>query len=191
MPSHPIAPSSALSPSFVTSRVPVVPASTNSFETCESIQFSGHLTSPAIQPKRPASPSFTLSNLRSASSSPAGGVRHAADLLAPLWPDDCISESHDLHLGPVTDWEWHQISERGKCRQRDGCAEDNKSAHPYKNGVSVRRSIRANRHAMPSEGWMCGPSNPHIRIFQRHTIDAIAVVFLRVLCASPRTLRPS
>ncbi len=80
----------------------------------------------------------------------------------------------------------------GECRQKDGCAEDNKSAHPYKNGVSVRKSIRANRHAMPSEGWMCGPSNPHIRIFQRHTIDAIAVVSFSASSAHlPRTLRPS
>jgi hypothetical protein len=34
---------------------------------------------------------------------------------------------HDLHLGPVTDWEWHS---EWKCRQKDGCAEDNKSSHP-------------------------------------------------------------
>ncbi len=88
----------------------------------------------------------------------------SGNLLADLWSDDYNPDAHDLHQGPVTDWEWHSSWE---CRRGMGVRKITNPHALYENGVSVPKSIRANRHAMPSEGWMCGPSNPHIRLFQK------------------------
>ena len=59
-------------------------------------------------------------------------------------------------LRPVTDWERHP--EGGNAARRDGGAGDNKSAH------LIATAFRSQRE-LPSEGWVCGPSNPHIRLF--------------------------
>ena len=103
---------------------------------------------------------------RSPSSSLAGRRSSRSGSFVALWPNTCNTEIHDLHIGPVTDWERHSSLKRGECRQRDGCAGDNKSAHPYKErrfGQQISRAI--DTQCRPKAGC-ADQSNPHIRIFQ-------------------------
>jgi hypothetical protein len=159
---HPIAPSSTLSPSFVTPRVPVVPASTNSFETMRiypvfrTFEITGNSTEPA------RAPLFSLSNLRSASSSPARVVRHAEDLLLRCGPTLALPRTH-LNLWPVTDWEWHAS---GSAARGTGVRKITNPHTLYKNGVSVRKGIEPIDTQCRPKAGCADHSNPHIRIFQ-------------------------
>jgi hypothetical protein len=140
-----------LFPSFVTSRVKSVPASINSFESCQSLRFFGQLAPSAIQPKQLTQPSLAppisdppLRPLRTAfvtersPGSPLDGRLHLEISRSAYTASD--------RLGAAL-----RFSKRGECRQRGGCAGDNKSAHPYKErrfgpqkheSLSTRNAVR-------------------------------------------------